>query len=364
MTKELRSKGFFGYDPVLEEEVFELLHAEYPDRDPEQVPSNWRWMFFDSAKRLGLAPQVWLYRRKGTVVAHQGAIPVKLHVTGEERPTGWFVETIAAESVRGTPIGPMLIRKALEDMPLNLSLGQTEQMRQLQFAMGWKHVCTLTKRVFVSGYRMNLRNKLPMIAAELAAIWLGVRHQWFWRKMSRKYGAAFRCELIERFTDEHDELWRRMSDTCQCAVVRDSSYMNWKYVDRPSRSFTCIELREGDKLAGVVVVMTADANDVYPYRRGYLVDFVVPLDCPDVIAALVTQGVGQLKRQGAQMVVCQVANSQLCSVLDGFGFMARQPRHQFLVAPGPDVGPIAGRLLDADSWFITLGDSDADSYAD
>lgn len=364
MNEKFGARGFFGYEADLEEEIFEFQHNEYPERDPEQIACNWRWMFLDSAARLGREPSVWLYRKNDAVVAHQGAIPVLLQVGDEEVSSGWFVETMAAASVRGSPIGPMLIKKALEDMPLNLSLGQTENMREIQIAMGWKYVGSLTKYIFVSGYRMNLRNKLPMVVAESAAAALGLRHNLrLWRNRNKR-SSRFRFRQIKKFTAEHDELWGRMAKTCTCAVVRNSSYMSWKYVDRPSRSFNCIEMREGDTLAGVLVVMLENPNEVYRHIRGFLVDFLVPLDRHDLISALITEGVGMLKGQGAQTIICQSTGPGVCAALERFGFIVRQPRHQFLVAPGEGREIAAQCLLESENWFLTLGDSDADAYAD
>ena len=108
------AKGFFGYEVDLEEEIFEFQQNEYPERDPEQIARKWRWTFLDSAARLGLEPSVWLYRKNDAVVAHQGAIPVLLHIGDKEVSSGWFVETMAATSVRGSPIGPMLKELSVE----------------------------------------------------------------------------------------------------------------------------------------------------------------------------------------------------------------------------------------------------------
>ncbi len=364
MTSARRSSGFFGYEVELEEEIFDFQRNEYPQRDPGQIAGNWRWTFLDSAARLGREPSIWLYRKDDSVVAHQGAIPVRVKVGDEEVSSGWFVETMAAAKVRGSPIGPMLIKKALEDMPFNLSLGQTDQMRKIQIAMGWKYVCSLTKYIFVCGYRMNLRSKLPIVVAESAAATLGMYHNFRrWRRRS-EMSSPYRIEMIDRFTAEHDELWERMASTCTCAVVRDSSYMNWKYVDRPAREFSRIELRVGDELLGVLVVMLAEPNDVYRHVRGFLVDFLVPLDRRDLILALIGEGVAFLKSSGAETVVCQSSGPGVCAALEWFGFVARQPRHQFLVASGVERDATARRLQEPDNWFLTLGDSDADAYAD
>jgi len=193
---------------------------------------------------------------------------------------------------------------------------------------------------------------------------LGLHHNFRRWKRRGELRSGTRFRLIGKFTDEHDELWERMASTCTCAVVRDASYLNWKYVDRPSRAFSCIEMRDGDDVTGVLVVMLAEPNDVYRHVRGFLVDFLVPLDRRDLISALIGEGVAVLKKMGAQTIICQSSGPGVCAGLEHFGFFAWEPRHQFLVAPGVGQEAIAHCMLDSENWFLTLGDSDADAYAD
>ncbi|HEX6996402.1 MAG TPA: hypothetical protein VF339_19890 [Gammaproteobacteria bacterium] len=355
------ARGIFGYRAELEEAVFEFQRREYPNRPPHRIPDNWRWMFVASAARLGITPLVWLYLKKGEVVAHQGALPVRLHVSGKELVTGWFVETMAGQAVRGTPIGPMLIKKALEDLPLNLSLGQTPQMRALQFALGWRQVCSLPSYVFVSGYRMGLRHKLPAGAAEAAAAALALLHGLRRRRGRRAPPPGVTFGHVDRFTDEHDVLWKRMAATCSCAVVRDASYLNWKYVDRPFAAFMRTEMRDRGELIGVIVTMLRDPTEVYSYRRGILVDLVVPLDRPDYVSMLIDAAVTDLQRLGAQTVTCHAWSPALTGVLERLGFARREPRFHFLLAAGGE-GEQLPELLRPESWFLTQGDSDADAY--
>src|SRR2546422_180295 len=108
-------RGLLGYEPSLEDEILEFQKVAYPARRQDWIAPRWRWMFLASAERLGVSPMVWLYRNASGIVAHQGAIPIRLKIGKAERVTGWFVETMALPSVRGKAIGPMLVKKALED---------------------------------------------------------------------------------------------------------------------------------------------------------------------------------------------------------------------------------------------------------
>ena len=216
----------------------------------------------------------------------------------------------------------------------------------------------------VCGYKMDLGKKLPPVLSHLAALTLGAFHNLRWRSRRGQPNSNYRFAIIERFGEEHDALWQRMAATSRCCVVRDASYLNWKYIDRPSRKFTCIEMRSAERLLGVAITMTADPNPTYNYQRGYLVDLVVPLDRSAYIIGLIDECIRVVKQQGAQTVTCHVANIIVEGVLQDLGFSAREPRHHLLVAIGPDSKGVSDILLRKDSWFVTLGDSDADAYAD
>ena len=88
-----------------EEAVFAFQREAWPKQPAALIPSRWRWMFLDSAARLGREPQVWLYWHDGEVVGHDGAIPVTLKMGGEERPTAWLVDTMVLEAYRTQAVG-------------------------------------------------------------------------------------------------------------------------------------------------------------------------------------------------------------------------------------------------------------------
>ncbi len=72
------------YSAELEREAVEFQTAAWPHRDPALVPARWHWMFVESARRLGVEPQIWLHRDQGRIVAHMGAIPVRVKAGAAE----------------------------------------------------------------------------------------------------------------------------------------------------------------------------------------------------------------------------------------------------------------------------------------
>ena len=355
------SRGIRTYSPDIEPDILAFQHIAYPSRRRDWVEPRWRWMFLGSAARLGVDPMVWVYRNRDGVVAHQGAIAVRVKINDDERVTGWFVETMALESVRGKAIGPMLVAKALQDLPFNLSLGQTPQMRALQFSLGWQQVCPLASWAFVLNPSRVLTGKLrnrPVRAA--AAMALRLRQQAKYLVGRRRTRWIPEVRILDRFEPRHDRLWNGVKHQFTCAVVRDSSYLNWKYVDQPGQDFIRLELRRGDDAVAVAALLIREPDDVYRYRRGFIVDLLLPVQDGDVTWTVLDEVRKIFVASAVDMIVFDVISAPLARAVASFGFFAREPQRFFLVALDEAAGPALVPALRPEHWLVTMGDSDID----
>lgn len=346
-----------GYDPAAEPEIVAFQAQAFTDRPPDLIAPRWRWMFVESAQRLGGDPRFWVYRDRGSVVGHMGSIPVRLQIGSEERTTGWFVDTMVAQEYRNQAVGARLMVQAHDDVPFALSLGQTAEMREIQFRLGWKQVAPLQTARLLLRPENVLRAKLTAPAAR-AAGW-GLRAS---TVLCQGWRHSVRSEIREvaRFDERHDLLWVEMARDVPCAVVRNASYLNWKYVDQPGQQFIRIELLDGDVLRGVAVLMLREPDAAYRYRRAFLVDLVAPLSNRDLLREVVTAACTVAARNGADALICLHINRRLTKALRACGFHLRTPERHLLVDPGPLAEPALSTVLSADAWYVTQGDSDID----
>lgn len=314
-------------------------------------------MFVDSARRLARAPLVWLYRDAGIVVGHMGSIPVRLKLGDEERDTGWLVDTMVLPAYRNRAVGSRLMVEAHEQQPFSLSLGQTAEMREIQFRLGWQQVAPLQTAQLLVRPANVLKGKLPRPAAIAAG--LGIRASATLRDLlsERRQCAA---RIIGRFDERHDRLWAATSRHMTCAVVRDASYLNWKYVDQPGQQFLRLELLDGDDLKGIAVWMFRNADEVYRYRRAFLVDLVAPLADASTLRQVIRAACTAAAAGEADALICHHVGARLTDALRDCAFHLRKPERFLLVDPGPLSGQARERVLSAANWFVTQGDSDID----
>lgn len=346
-----------GYEPGIEQEVFEFQQLAWPNRQRELLQPRWQWMYVESARRLGLEPRVWLYRDAGRIVGHNGAIPVRLKVGSQVLTTAWFVETMVLEEYRSQAVGSRLMLQAREDLPFSISLGQTEQMREIILKLGWYEVAPLQTAQLLVRPETVLKGKLSSPAALAAGSFL--RASTAVRTMLQAR-PRFDVQQVARFETRHDELWEESARDIACGAVRDASYLNWKYVDQPGQDFLRLEIFERDALRGVVVLMFRDADESYQYRRAFIVEVVAPQSDGRLLKQLVHVAGEAAAERGADAVLCLHVSRALTRALRQAGFMMREPGRFLVVNPGDLPDESRRELLTADGWFVTQGDSDID----
>jgi hypothetical protein len=146
----------------------------------------------------------------------------------------------------------------------------------------------------------------------------------------------------------------------RCAVVRDASYLNWKYVDQPGQAFLRLEIVEGTEVKGVAILSFSEPDDVYRYRRAFLVDLVAPLADEVRLSQLLQAAHVAAAERDADALTCLHIGAPLTRALQQHGFRLRTPERYLLVDPGGLQAQTLETVLAADSWFVTQGDSDID----
>ena len=349
-----------GYQDGLEDALVRFAAREWPARRSEWVVPRWKWMFAESARRVGVDPRVWIFREQDEIVAHMGAIPVRLKVGGETHIVPWLVDTMVAKTHRDRALGSELILQAKEDCPFSLSLGQTAYVRQILERLGWKQIAPLKTFTYLLRPHRVAKGKLriPGLREGAAAALLAKQ---LWQNKSRgEMDGRLVSREVSRFGAEHDDLWSRVANHYTCAVVRDASYLNWKYVDQPGQDFVRLEIHRDNDLVGVVVVQVRPPDSVYPYSRGFVVDMVVdPTDRGAVLGAC-DAATTSLRDRGADLAVFYLINDALEQRIREFGFWEREPtRYLWMVADTLNNSQVS-ILKQPDSWLITMGDSDID----
>ncbi|MGE5191282.1 MAG: hypothetical protein ACM3U2_02190, partial [Deltaproteobacteria bacterium] len=343
-----------GFAPGVEEEILRFEQRAWPERRQNGVLPRWNWLHIESARRLAIDPRVWLYREGDAVAAHAGAVPVKLKIGGDEQLAAWVRAAELPEPSRHETAGSRLMVRAGEELPFSLSLVESERMRAILLQLGWVQVWQLETSELMIHPDAVLQGKHAG-KATLA--------EWGWRATTAvrtlfQHRARLDVQQVARFGERHDELWRVTSNDVACGVVRDASYLNWRYVDQPAVEVLRLEIVDGNALRGVVVLTFREATAAYPYRHAVLSDLVAPLADADLLSQLFQVAGTAAAERDADALLCEHAGQPLTRALRQYGFLMRDPGRFLMVNPGQLTPEWRSVVLTGKDWLITPGDAD------
>ncbi len=344
-----------GFTSDTESELYEFHQQAFPGERKDRFISRWLWKHVESARRLAIEPRVWLCRQRGAVVAHNGAIPIKLKIGDEEQLVAWIGETASIDTYRHEDIGFRLLSQASEELPFCLSVGQSERTRTALLQMGWVQVAPLTIAQFVIHPEAVQHGKLSGPSA-LAAGW-GSRVTSAVRTLLN-HRPTMEIQQVTRFDDRHDRLWQMAARDITCGVIRDAAYMNWKYVDQPGQDILRLELIEQETVRGVVILQFCEPNDDYPYRHAFLADLVSPLSDERLLQQLVQIASTAAAERNTDALVCQYVCPPLSRILRQNGFRMYEPDQYLLVNPRQLPLESRVKVLAGKDWFVTPGDAE------
>jgi hypothetical protein len=192
-------------------------------------------------------------------------------------------------------------------------------------------------------------------AQPLARLWRFLRQP--------RRSSAVTVERIADFGPEFDDLWRAVSNTADNILVRDRAFLNWRFVEPPTRRYDILAARSGGRLTGY---LAGRITPVEGMRWGIIADLLSEKtkEGRAAAASLVAAYSRQVLKEGADIV----AGLMLRHVPPALGLR----RNGYIVCPPsllPREFPALVRwyahepappgFFDPRSWFLTLADYDA-----
>jgi len=161
--------------------------------------------------------------------------------------------------------------------------------------------------------------------------------------------ASEEVEALERCDEQLRWLFDRCAGELGALTIRDAAWMNWRYVDRPDRSYELLGVRDDEGVLRGVAVLAPRSKALA------LVDWLVPSDEPDVGERLLRAALASARRAGVEALeTVLVPESPWFARAQAWGFRVR-PARRFLLAKS-----FVRKLDDLwlrESWWTTLGDS-------
>lgn len=246
---------------------------------------------------------------------------------------------------------------AEDDVPVCFAVAGRQSMHGF-LKNGWQVIGTYRTWVAVLDPARLLGGRLPKPLAAAAGALVGLGLSLFGRRP--RTGApdpAF--QPLVRFDAAADLLWERVKGDLPIAGVRDHAWLNWRYVDTPTKKHRCFAVvRDGRQDAWVVVEDS--------FGRGYVVD-LLGRDAAAEDAAL-RGALRHLRERGNPMVFLSTLPCARIEAMLRRNGMFPHPREKPFRNATPmivrvlrdDLDPSPAELTDPTRWYILDGDRDVE----
>jgi hypothetical protein len=232
-------------------ELFKTVFGE------EKSPALWRWQFLRSSD--GVVNVTVAEDKNRRIVGHYGGVVTRFNYQGKTIKASQAVDVMVHPKFRSLQLFLTMTRTHF----------QNSASHGIEFVYGYPTLAHLKAGKRFLDYRV----------VENVSEWI-YRIRLRDRLKCRLRGSGFSGDRyhnpiireVQRFGAEVDSLWSEIRDHYPCTTVRDQSYLNSRYADRPGKGYSMIVA--ADPASGRMVGLAVLGVDPWTKRRGLLLELL------------------------------------------------------------------------------------------
>jgi hypothetical protein len=162
---------------------------------------------------------------------------------------------------------------------------------------------------------------------------------------------------INRFDERFDNFWKEQADDYEIATVRDTTYLNWRYIDNPMKEYKIFTHVSDNKINGFIVT-TVVSEEV---RRGLIVDVLIDHNRKGVVESLFSAAIDFFIKEKTDTVNLWLpGHVPIVPYIEKLGFVRRDTEHNLIVRWTSHMAEHehSDYIYNPRNWYFTMGDSD------
>ena len=355
-----RTWDLVSYTPDLAEEVADLARRTWGEAEITNLDYH-RWQYVDNPAGPVMA---FLARDRETqkIVGQEALIPIQVDLDGVPTAVMLSLNTTTDPAYRRRGIFGGVVRSANESLaPAGMAFvyGIPNQNSYAGFiGLGWYLIGDVPLLVRPVNLRRLVAQRIALPGvAPLAAIAGRALAPTLPKTPQPVEGVSI--TPVEQFDASFDGLWQRIRGRQRVMVVRDSTYLSWRFHQIPLRRYDCFKATTAEHgLAGYIILREAEISGM---QAGLIVDFLIDSSPAGERAgrALLSQALAHFSSQEIDLLGClMLPHAPEYRLLRRASF--RPCPKRLLPQPFPLIAHGGEEMVrDLRNWFITMGDYDA-----
>jgi GNAT superfamily N-acetyltransferase len=337
--------------------LLDFLRLAYPSEPRKSDARFWRWHFLENPYTTMDDVPLWIVKNGARIVGQAATIPVKLKVGADALNSVWILDFIVHADFRGRGLGKRLVSAVGEKYPTILTLGINEQSTAVFRSLRWRALGGIHRY-----QRMLFPGEAAREISKFDAARKIVNHSFALFRPRRSQLAAnafYETRAVEDFNAEFDDLWERASTQMQCAVARESRYLEWQFQRQPGKRFDVLGLYKNARLIGYAVLFFRKPNASGAPAKAAISDICYDANETDAaIDELLKAALCAALERRAGSLVIDVLDARTEARLKRFGFWRIKRAPQFMAYSAAH----ADLIYNPKNWFLTRADSDVSIF--
>jgi GNAT superfamily N-acetyltransferase len=339
----------------------EPLWSEYLEGEGavEARRTRFRWLTEQNPSLDGDCPY-YLLLDGDRVIGMHGHMPQQFSVNGQRQRFYLAHDDLLAAECRGKGLGKVMLGGVAEQQKAFAgALWHNPPNRKLYAKCGWTDLSELIYLMLVVDPRRFVSARLgdnPLTGMTSSFLQRALAARDALRRVGRS--SAYPVTDVERFDERFDALFDRAAPGLGISAVRDSRYLNWKFVDKPENRYRRLAAVDSDgEVRGYVVVSREVEGEE---SVGRVIDLLGDPEHPDALDGALRRGLDWLRSQGVSSVTT-VGSPRAIAHLRRFGFVNRPVVSGFMFIHWESRFDLEF-VSDIGNWYITASDADGDSW--
>ena len=315
----------------------------------------WHWKYYQNP--VG-EHQMVVALDKNKIVGLFGSIPIRIKVGTHVLLASQGVDIVISPRYRkrGTFFTMEKITKELcfkNNIDLNYAFTIKETYRVFTKLYRFRGVCPIYNMSKVINPTLYLQQKLHL--KSLAGV-LGFTGKQVIKVLSKKrLSIPKELKIVEvtHFDNRFDDFWHKEAKNFKIAVIRDSHFLNWRYIDNPS-PYKIFGVEQNGYIKGFIVLKCSQEE----VKRGQIIDILFESGQEMILDLLLTTAIKYFFEQRVDVITCwMLEHWPAFKALKKKGFIKRETPHDFIIRSLTANLPNE-YFMDKSKWYITMGDSD------
>jgi len=338
----------------------ELMRRLLPEAEAGESLLDWEF------ERGPAGPAVGVVAREAStsrLIAQAAIIPVGMRLSGKPVTAGLALNPLIDPDLQGRGIPLDLLRKldaaaAEAKVAFSYAFPDDSALPVLVKQGGFKEVASLSLLIRpLKPETLAMKTTGSRVLARTASI-----ARMVWRtppSVKQKDVPGLTIDQVTEFDEPFAVFWRRVQNRTPLIVVRDSAYLNWRYIQAPGREYAAFAARSEGKVRGLIVLRAVPLGR---FSAGLIVDLIVEASGEGRASGrlLIDHAGAYFRDQDLDMLATlSLRHTDEFRLFRASGFwmppkfLEPHPLH-FVVRSHAEEADAA---YDLHNWFLTLGDS-------